>query len=78
MNEILYAHIFPPLDQYCAFDTSSSRTLKKSHTTLLVAMVVQNTELDKKTYQLLNSEHSYYILNEKGVYDDRLVALMIQ
>ena len=41
-------------------------------------MVVQNTELDKKTYQLLNSEHSYYILNEKGVYDDRLVALMIQ
>ena len=52
-----YAPVFPPLDtttfdcvhkKRCAFDTSSSRTLKKSHTP--VAMLVQNTELDEKTY----------------------------
>ena len=54
-------NVFPPLDtttfdchvhkRHCAFDTSS-RTLKKSHTTLLVAMLVQNTELDKNTLLL--------------------------
>ena len=76
-----YAHIFPPLDtttfdcvhkRHCAFDTSS-RTLKKSHTALLVAMLVQNNELNKNTL-LLNCEHFYYILNERGVYGDRLAA----
>ena len=62
MSEIR-SHI-PPLDttsfdcvykRHCAFDTSSSRTLKKSHTIArapLVVMLVQNTELDKKTYCL--------------------------
>ena len=78
---VKYAHIFPPLDtttfdcvhkRHCAFDISS-RTLKKSHTTLLVAMLVQNTEQDKKTL-LLNWERFYYILNERGVSGDRLAA----
>ena len=43
----------------CAFDASSLRTLKKSNTTLLVAMLVQDL--------LLNCKRSYYILNEKGL-----------
>ena len=54
--------------RHCAFDTSS-RTLKKSHTTLFVAMLVQNTELDKKTYCLIASAPI-----KKGVYGDRMAA----
>ena len=54
---VKYVHIFPPLDT----------------TTLLVAMLVQNTELNKNTL-LLNCERFYYILNERGVYGDRLAA----
>ena len=59
-----YAHVFPPLDTTllkspCAFDTSSSRTLKKSHTTRFVAMLVQNTELDLKPQSNPNSKRNF-------------------
>ena len=37
---------------------------------------LQNTELDKKTYRIAygNCERSYHILNERGVYGDRMAA----